>query len=121
MQDSSKKPNFKGLWCSPEVGTSLFDFFIEKSESFDSGAVIEGYITDRFGHAAFSGYVDKYKIQFTKRYSEEARRGPVAAQGEIHYEGCLVFGKFEGTYKVMKGEDRITNSGTFVMQEVMPE
>ena len=117
MQGENRKPDFKGHWNDPTgpVEFSYFDFFIESTIDNIHGKLIAGYITDVFGDAVFSGYMDSRKITFTKMYSEQTRMNTGAAQCEIFYEGSIRGSEFSGRFRLVCGEDGVGHGGTFEM------
>ena len=111
-----------GEWISsPTHESSDFEFFIDQADaSLGTSVLVKGHITDKFGYAEFTGSMDPGSITFTKLYSEEARRNPRSAQGEIVYTGRKAGNKYVGTYRVLQNErGAILDEGTFEMQKLV--
>jgi len=116
------KPDFIGRWVTPSDHTfhpseeGTFNFFIEnKKEVAKEIFSIDGRISDILGNATFQGVLERDKIKFTKRYSENAIMTSQAHQGEIIYIGQLVNGHFEGIYTCMFDETNADYNGKFFM------
>jgi hypothetical protein len=95
-------PTYIGTWDDYVPQRGLFEVFVEKRRANGSLEEISGTIEDSFGSSTFSGVLSASRINFVKRYSEEAIKAG-GYKDEIVYIGSILNGRVSGQFNFRSG------------------